>query len=348
MARTADSARSAQRGKMSTIFTNEWVEELVARYGKPGTVTPALFNFVTGERWQRLRDVVDARLNGLADECREKFLLNFTNPDTFRTAYNELAVAGPFIDRNFRIEYERTTDGLTPDWFVEATDGTTFLLEVFSRATSKELESWEIQTMDLWNRLGQIPVPVGLFIRCSDPLQRPRLDSGVNKQIAAEVADWLTSADRPRASDRFEALGLSFEITYYNSKRSHVAVAGPSSGAYMVGNEPVRRAIETKVKKYEKLCRENDLPLVVGIAPSFGSAIGEEDLEHVLFGDRVMTVLSDGSTSSLVENNGVFARRNVLSAVIGFWSDRPGAPTRTFYNPAANIPLSKDVLESPE
>jgi len=85
---------------------------------------------------------------------------------------------------------------------------------------------------------------------------------------------------------------------------------------------PVRKAIETKVKKYEKLCRDNGLPLVVGIAPSFGSPIDEEDLEQVLFGDQVMTMFSDGSTSTRLDNNGVFVQRPVLSAVLGFWISR--------------------------
>jgi len=90
----------------------------------------------------------------------------------------------------------------------------------------------------------------------------------------------------------------------------------------MVGTEPVRKAIETKVKKYEKLCRDNGLPLVVGIAPSFGSPIDEEDLEQVLFGDQVMTMFSDGSTSTRLDNNGVFVQRPALSAVLGFWISR--------------------------
>ena len=90
----------------------------------------------------------------------------------------------------------------------------------------------------------------------------------------------------------------------------------------MVGTEPVTKAIETKVKKYEKLCRDNGLPLVVGIAPSFGSPIDEEDLEQVLFGDQVMTVFSDGSISTRLDNNGVFAQRPALSAVMGFWISR--------------------------
>src|SRR5687768_3037469 len=100
---------------MQTIFTEDFVSALKARYDRPGIVTPALFNFVTGKDFQELRDDIDKALNTMSEKCRDKFLMNFTNPDTFQTAYNEIAVAGYFAACGYNIEYEKEIDGLTPD-----------------------------------------------------------------------------------------------------------------------------------------------------------------------------------------------------------------------------------------
>ncbi|HRI04065.1 MAG TPA: hypothetical protein PLL77_10005 [Pyrinomonadaceae bacterium] len=330
---------------MRTLFTDEFIHALKKRYDRPGTVTPALFNFVTGE-FQELRSDVDRTLNALSEECREKFLLSFTNPDTFQTAYNELAVAGYFAGYGYDIVYEIEIDGLTPDWFITASNGFVLFLEVLSRSTSKEVRAKETQITDLWNRLKQIEVPACLWIEYEDRHAPPPLDSAVCKRVTMDARRWLTSEPKPDKGETLNTNGLVLRVAYYHDRRAHVQVSGPSSGTYTVSTDAVKKGIDAKAKKYDQLCVNNGIPLVVGIAPSFAASIDDEDLTNILYGDEVMTVARDGSTSTHIENNGIFAKRKSLSAVIGFWRDHhPDERTRIYYNPGAAIPISKSILE---
>ena len=312
---------------MARVFTKDWLEQLKHRYEKPGISAPPVFRVATTSKFQPIRDEIENWFSSLPVASQEKLLINLRNPNSFIQTYNELSIAGFLLQFNYEIEYENEIEGLTPDWLVRTIDKTEFIVEVFSRVVSNKEKLQQVQISELWERLRKIPVGVGIFLRYENLSNIPKLDSGVIKKIATEVRLWLEK-EKPEPNTVRTFYGVIFEIKNYNSKWFRPALAGPSSGAFVVNNEPIREGIEEKVRKYKDLTTNLNLPLIVAIVPSFDTAIDVDDIEEVLFDKEL------------------FIKRPVLSAVIGLWRDSMcNYRTAVYHNPNALYPLTEKMLK---
>ena len=312
---------------MPLIFTEDWIKELKHRYEKPGISAPPIFHVATAEKWQPLRDEIENWFSLLSNTSQEKLLINLRNPTSFIQTYNELAIAGFLLQLGYELDYESEIDGFTPDWHVKTKDKIEFIVEVFSRIISNKEKSQQAQVSELWERLRKIPIGVGIFLRYENLSNIPKLDSGLIKRIATEAKDWL-ERELPEPNSIRTFYGVSFEIKSYNSKWARVVLAGPSSGAYVVNNEPIHKGIEEKVRKYKNLITNLNLPLVIAVVPSFETAIDVDDLEEILFDKEL------------------FVKRPILSAVIGLWRNSMcNYQTVVYYNYNAQNPLSENVLQ---
>ncbi len=325
---------------MQIVFEEKWIQELRERYERPGVYAPGLFRVATDTYWKYIRDEIEKWFALLSQESQVSLIKNLRNTKSFLHAYNELAVAGIFLDLGFQVEYEKECNGLTPDWLIISKDKTTsFLVEVFSRVSSKEEESRERQTSELTRRLELIPVGISLLVRYQDLSHLVELNSQLTKRVANLVSKWLTEKTRT-LRETVEFNGLVFEVIGYN-KKSHVLVAGPTSGAFVVNNMPVVENIEEKVAKYKNISETLEIPLIVAIVPSFNTAIEVDNLEEILFGNEVFVVRNDGSTYSYIDETGLFRKYNILSAVIGLWRNSKGSgwSRAMFNNPDALFPF---------
>lgn len=312
---------------MEKVFEESWIKQLKLRYNKSGISAPPVYRVATLDEWRDIRDEIENWFVQLSEFSQKKLLLNLRNPNSFLQTYNELAVAGSFLELNYDLEYESNIEGLTPDWIIKKDNETLFIVEVFSRVVPEKIGKRQTQISELWTRLKEIPIGVALFISYENLSEIPQLDSKITKNIANRVRIWLNEeTPEPKTTKVFN--GMVFKVLSYNSKWSHVILAGPSSGGFTVNNQPIYEGIEEKVKKYKNLLDELNLPLVVAVVPSFDTALGADDIEEVLF-DREL-----------------FDKRPILSAVIGLWRNSMcNYQIAIYHNPKAVYPISEKMLK---
>ncbi len=329
---------------MPSLFKEERIEQLKARYEMPGIKPPALYNFVCFEKWLPIREELDGWFQMLTTDSQEKFLVNFWNPDAFIQSYNELNAVGLFLAKGFQAHYEPVIDDLTPDWLIETKDRS-FILEVFSRLPPADIEARDRQVTDLWDRLLEIKIGANLLLSYEKLRDLPELNPQINKAIARDVRLWLSDEVNLVSGSEYATMGLTFTLASFDPRRARVGLAGPTSSAFFVDSQPVKKTLDEKVKKYAELAAMNGLSLVVGIAPSFTSGIDEEELDDILTGDEVFVVSADGSGHRSRKNNGILDKRPSLAAVIGIWRENFALRTIVVRNPNAELPLDEYILD---
>lgn len=327
---------------MPAVFENDWIEQLRDRYEKPGVTAPPVYRVATQEFWQPIRDEIEKTFGSLSKISQQKLLPKLRNPESFLQTYNELAVGGYFLQFGFRIEYERQFDRLTPDWLVSKDGEPFFLVECFTRTVSQEVESQQKAISELWQRIREIPVGVGIDISYQDQSSPVILNPALTKRIVGRLKNWLIRQE-PEDGESINIEGLDFRIIYHNPKRSSPGLIGPSpSAAFVVNDLPVRTEIENKIRKYEELASALRLPLIIAITPGFETAIEVDDLENILYGEEVFQFLNDGTARIGRRENGLFGRKPGLSVLLGLWKSGFTWRPAVFHNPDANYPVAED------
>ena len=332
------------------VFTEEWIEQLERRYGKlPEYQKPVTYFVALREHNQRVRLKIEEWLSALSlpHKAESELIKRLRSPEHFIHTYHELIFADILRRRGLVPEYEKQIDGLTPDWFVDATGDTpAFILEVFTANVSGERDSERKQIDQLRARLQEIPVSVAIDIH-TERLTLI-LDNRRSKEIAAKVRNWLLNDSSIGA--QLEVDEFTFKVVHYNSDYKTVQPIGPAS-AFMVNPQPMRINFQGKVSKYRNVANKNKLPLVVGVIADFLTGIGFDALEMTMLGRTIDRLIYDKETGQVTgreiarTNDGLFAKEPTLSAVV--WAEMSSidkAEVRAIHNALATYPLPESVF----
>ncbi|MGH7799271.1 MAG: hypothetical protein ACREOW_01405 [Thermodesulfobacteriota bacterium] len=331
------------------VFTEEWIQQLQNRYERRERFRrPLIYSVATNVAFQSMRAEVETWVADLPQALQRELIQRLRSSKNFRHTYHELAVGSLLKKAGFRAEYGKNLSGQTPDWYVQAKGNIPpFIVEVFTSNVSEAQMLEETQINELRGGLHQMPFDVGL--RISFNSQAVELDQRRNKVIAHEIKLWLTR-DNPAVGDEICLNDLTIEVVCCGQGFLSVQLMGFSRG-FWVNPEPLRKNLVTKVNKYKKLISATRIPLIIGVVADFFTGLGSDDLENVLFGQKVFDVFNKftGEVVSQTvsrKNDGLFVERPLLSAAIWGWKSYSDEwKMKAFINTVAQNPFSPNVFD---
>lgn len=176
------------------VFNEKFVQQICAKYEKRSEYNRPFFYFVaTDDDYQSLRTEIEDLTADLPQAAQAKVIHSLQCPKSFMQTYHELVAGNLFKRLGYHIEYEKTINGLSPDWYVHPKEKMlAYIVEVFTDYISDNNRSEQGQVSDLHGRLQQITVGVVLHISYDNEYEKEVvLNPKNNKEIIASVTHWL-------------------------------------------------------------------------------------------------------------------------------------------------------------
>jgi hypothetical protein len=321
------------------VFSKEYVQRVKSRYENNREYErPELYFIAVSELAQGFRDEIEEMFASLSTDEQKCAITRLQSIENFTQTYNELAVGCMLKKLGYKVEYDKTIDGLTPDWYVHSQGNkTAFIIEVFTtKYYGNDKLREDLQVKNLEGRLGKITFDAVLTIRLDD---HTTLNPGRNKRIVKEIEQWLTQ-EAPPTGAQYSGDGFTCDVER-TSCYSNVYPVVVRKGT-VVDPKRLKNTIEDKTKKYQCL----EVPIVVGVVtdPILGG-----HLRSVLLGTKSARFSSNKLTGERIteyiqSNDGLFGEKPDLSAVL--WISRPsgGWKMTAIYNPTAMKPLPGDTF----
>jgi hypothetical protein len=313
------------------VFTEIWLQELAQRYRNYKRHTKPFVYFVaTEEEFQPVRKQIEDWVLLLPEHLRKRAITSLQSENGIQQTYHELAVGSILRNLELKPEYEQNFNGLTPDWYVSAGDGSKFIVEVLTENSSKTVEAWDARLSELHGRISELLCDFALSIDIPFDWNSICLDSRRSKFIANEVKNWLIKANPPIGAE-LQLDEFTFEVAFRDRKFVHVMLIGPCR-PFWVNAQPLCENIEGKIHKYKTLAESYKIPFVVALVAEFRTGYGVEELESVLFGQK---------------SNGLFVKKPLLSGAIWAWKSKEYKwQMKSYLNPLAQNRLPTNVFGS--
>ncbi|KWX03235.1 hypothetical protein LI90_4286 [Carbonactinospora thermoautotrophica] len=279
-------------------FGAQFVAAQRQRFGsKPPEQRPLAYDIAVGEEYQEWRAWLDAQLALLPDREADRIAGQLWQEDKrFWPSVFELAVGAGLRAAGLDVAYERSWDGLTPDWTVFDIAGKPLcFVEVHTDqppdATYGLLRSWR----GLEERIAQIPCPVVLTLAADPDLSGPipPPDARTAKRIARDLKNALL---RLNPQIRISTCGYTFVVLADRWGRQLPSPRGlrahfmaPSGGAGVVSAWQLVERVGEKIAKYRELAATYEVPLVVAVGAHRFTGVGLEELDDLLAGRQTIT-----------------------------------------------------------
>jgi hypothetical protein len=267
------------------------VAEYRHRYGKRQPQQRQLtYDIAAGDDYAGWRRWLDDQLALLPAKTADALARRIWLDEHFWPVNFELATGAGLRAAGLRVAYERSWDGLTPDWTVMADDDKPVaFVEVRTdqppSSTFGQMRAWH----DLAERIKAIPVPVVLQVASQHggPVAPP--DAGTAKRIAQELHNQLVKFPWPTVlfsqGYRFHAMA---DPRRGGPQRSpldmHAAFDPPSSRARAVNAQPMMEQVREKVRAYSRLADMYDVPLVVAVGAHRFTGVTLQHVDDILTG----------------------------------------------------------------
>lgn len=208
----------------------------------------------------------------------------------FWTVNFEFAAGAGLRAAGLDVFYEKTWDGVTPDWTVLSESGKpSAFVEVHTdnppRGTFAQMRAWH----GLVERIKKIPVPVVLQLARTPGSNTPP-DAGTAKRIAQDLHTQIVK--NPEASV-FHSSGYTFLVAgdprrggqrMISPLGMHAAFDPPSSRAGAVSAKELMERIEDKGRKYRELALAHSAPLIIAVGAHRFTGLTLEHVDDVLTG----------------------------------------------------------------
>ena len=310
------------------VFTPEWIAELKERWaGRPNFEQPSSSTSLPPRTANPDVTSSSVWVDALAPEERCRIVPKLRDLNQFDDMCNELAVGQSFRAMGHRLTYEPDINGQTPDWLVEASDGTQrFIAEVVSSNPPDQREKCD----EGWDRLRRRieTMPGDAYLMLAPPFPPPaEIDeeelvghapnSDEQTRIVRQVQQWLET--NPDEGKVVTIEGIDFHLLSRLPDCTTVS-CGIHQLPYMVDGGPLRKSVKGKASKYRKVVEATKLPLVVCVVPDFNSGRGIGELKDAVLGDLHLRLLGRDSQGKMQESyfrgkNGLFRQYENLTAV---------------------------------
>jgi hypothetical protein len=324
----------------SYVYTPEWVAELSNHHRNRGSALDITFyDFVLDPKRQSLRDKVESWVHDLIPAGqRDRVVSRLRKPELFDEARNELAVGDWFRTAGFKVEFEPNLSGLTPDWKIRLSDGSScFISEVVSSRESEDRQRRNLAWDQLRAQIDKIPghavlgmVTPNVDPDSSNPHRYPCkvFDAKYRTKVSQKVKQLMSTA--PANAHSFEIDGICFTILESSAAIDHLHCVLTLPG-FTVDMKPLRRSIKDKISKYRPIVEAAKIPFVVCVVPEFDTGREIDDLNLLLTGSPKWR----GRSSE----PGLFEQYRALAAVA--WSAWSGdqLDLSVVHNPFASFPL---------
>jgi hypothetical protein len=272
-------------------FGPDFVAEHRRRYGKrPPEGRQLTYDIAVDDEYALWRQWLDDQLDRLSARDADAMARRIWLDEHFWTVIFELAVGAGLRAAGLDVVYERTWDGVSPDWTVlsEAGEPVAFV-EVHTddppQRTFAQMRAWH----GLVERIKKIPVPVVLQLApTGGPISPP--DAGTAKKIAQDLH---TQIVRNPTASVFRSSGYTLLVAgdprrggqpMVSPLGMHAAFDPPSSRAGAVSAEQLMERIEDKARKYRELAVAYGVPLIVAVGAHRFTGVTLEHLDDVLTG----------------------------------------------------------------
>jgi len=322
----------------SMVFPPDWIQTAKSRYdSSPHFQQPWPYCIATEEKFSLLRQQIEHWVSSLPEKLQRKTIANLQKDKSFWQSYHELAIGNLLKNLGLRTEFEKDFGGLTPDWYVSASDGSqAFIVEVLTENISESEKSENKQIADLEHRLMQIPLDVVLSISFNRELAKIKLNSQRSKKIVRGVKQWLEGGNSNVESELLLD-EFTFEVVCRDKGFSTLQFGG-FGRSFCVDPTPLRVNINKKVHRYKTVVETNSIPLVIAVVADLKTNYGDLEMKKVLFGQVFRQEVLSG---------GLFAKKPLLTGAIRAWSPQIGKWQMQYYsNPQAKNPLAENLFKA--
>ena len=195
------------------------------------------------------------------------------NEDHFWPCIFELAAGAGLRALGLTVAYERTWDGLTPDWTIlSPDDGPLCFVEVHTDAPPQQTHSHIRRWHDLARRIREIPVPVTLVLEAAGAPPVPP-DSGQAKKVAAGLRKQLFGLG---TRDKVSSYGYTFRRLPIPTPGLRARFEPPSAIAGLVSPRDMMTKVNQKTSKYRQLANNRRVrrPGLLWISNTLPFALG--------------------------------------------------------------------------
>jgi len=326
---------------MAKVFTDEHIQDIERRYGhKPDYEKPEIYFMAVSDKYQYLRDEIEAMVAVLSQDKQEKVIPRLQATENFIQTYDELVVGSLLRKLGYKVEYDKKIEALTPDWYVYGKrEIPSFIVEVFTTGFLGNFSQEYRAVNNLEERLRQIPIGVTLEIEIDD---HGNLSQGRNKQITEDIKRWLTQ-EAPLIGNLYSGDGFDCEISNSNSNSLTLQPYIVPKFDF-VDTKRLIKNIKEKNQKYKNL----EMPLVVSVVTD--DIILGEEIRNILLGGRGLKEIYNKntgvkeSTISFLLNDGLFKKKPDLSAVVWVSQVWSGGRMTAIYNPTTTKPLPANTF----
>lgn len=263
------------------------MEAHVKRYGKrPPEARQLTYDIAVQDEYAQWREWLDDQLALLPDQVGGALARKVWLDEHFWPVNFELAAGAGLRQAGLHVVYEKSWDGLSPDWTVLSDAGKPLaLVEVHTdmptAQTYGRMRAWH----GLVERIKEIPVPVLLQLASTKPVPPPTARTA--KKIAQDLKRELLSGS---SAITFWTQGYTFLVMHdprhqvISTLGMHACFDPPSSRAGSVTAQRLMEGIEEKVRKYRGLADQYEVPLIVAVGAHRFTGVTLEHLDDVLAG----------------------------------------------------------------
>jgi hypothetical protein len=264
-----------------SFFDRDYIDYLV-RLSSAGKLTkrarPA-FRLATQEGWLPLREQINGFVDSLSLGSRTRLRRRRFDLENIGQTVNEIKVGMHLSSLGWKIEYEKSFDGLSPDWYVEESNGDgPLFVEVFTKRESDTEALAGEYIEDLRQGLRSLAIGAVISLRLYLAYDKIVWSDTLVNRILSEIKTWLSN--RPPAKSILKIDRIEIELWDYSDHLKHVEFVA-TSNAFWVDPYPVRRMVEEKHRKYSDLCVKHKTSLIAACAASFSTAIDRHHFEEM-------------------------------------------------------------------
>jgi hypothetical protein len=93
---------------MAKVFTDEHIQDIERRYGhKPDYEKPEIYFMAVSDKYQYLRDEIEAMVAVLSQDKQEKVIPRLQATENFIQTYDELVVGSLLRKLGYKVEYDK-------------------------------------------------------------------------------------------------------------------------------------------------------------------------------------------------------------------------------------------------
>jgi hypothetical protein len=352
----------------SLVFTDEFGKRIEGKIkrkypGKDSVEWPEIYRIAVLDEYSRQRSQIEEWVALLPEGKQSQIIGRLRKDDLrFRDAFNELLVGDMLRQLGHKIEYERAIPGVkkTPDWYVSfREDMSTFYVEVLTADAPEQRIDDERRWDSLCRRIEKLAPGFGLSLSADPRCDAPESENKA-KKIAEKVGIWLKDIDPAvgeglildnstleELTDEYANWGSRIVIGVCErgdaSQKFTWCVVSPGE-AYLIDEEPLRKKIRPKAKKYARSLADKGIPFVICIVPTPESLFGHRSIEDALFGQSAIRYVKGRGRENIRLLDGLW-REEVFNGVSAIWwaqtewrktsFGEQGVPMRLFLNPFA-------------